>query len=71
MIKFLDINSQYLSIKDEIDQAISSVISESAFIGGKYVSKFEEEMADYQQAKYCVGVGNGTDALEIAIESII
>ena len=32
MIKFLDINSQYLSIKDEIDQAISSVISESAFM---------------------------------------
>lgn len=70
MIKFLDLHSQYLSIKEEIDQAILNVISESAFIGGKYVSQFEEQFADYQQAKYCVGVGNGTDALEIAIESL-
>lgn len=70
MIKFLDLHSQYLSIKEEIDHAISNVISESAFIGGKYVSRFEEHLADYQQAKYCVGVGNGTDALEIAIESL-
>ena len=70
MIKFLDLHSQYLSIKEEIDQAISNVISESAFIGGKYVSQFEENFADYQQAKYCVGVGNGTDALEIAIEAL-
>lgn len=70
MIKFLDLHSQYLSIKEEIDQAISNVISESAYIGGKHVSRFEEHLADYQQAKYCVGVGNGTDALEIAIESL-
>ena len=70
MIKFLDLHSQYLSIKKELDQAISDVINESAFIGGKYVSQFEDHFADYQQAKYCVGVGNGTDALEIAIESL-
>tara|TARA_B100001059_G_C17818075_1_gene576520 strand:+ start:1307 stop:2398 length:1092 start_codon:yes stop_codon:yes gene_type:complete len=70
MIKFLDLHSQYLSIKTEIDQAIFNVINESAFIGGKYVSQFEEHFSDYQQAKYCVGVGNGTDALEIAIESL-
>ena len=70
MIKFLDLNEQYLSIKDEIDKAISLVINESAFIGGKYVKKFEENFARYQQAKYCVGVGNGTDALEIAIEAL-
>ena len=70
MIKFLDLNSQYLSIKDEIDSAISSVINDSAFIGGKYVEQFEKNFAIYHQAKYCVGVGNGTDALEIAIESL-
>ena len=70
MIKFLDLHSQYLSIKDEIDAAISSVLQDSAFIGGKYVSQFEEHFANYQQAKYCVGVGNGTDALEIAIEAL-
>jgi len=70
MIKFLDLNAQYQSIKSEIDQAISNVIYDSAFIGGKYVAKFEAEFAAYQEADYCIGVGNGTDALEIAIESL-
>ena len=70
MIKFLDLKKQYDNIKDEIDEAIKNVINETAFIGGKYVVKFEEEFANYQEAKYAIGVGNGTDALEIAIESL-
>jgi dTDP-4-amino-4,6-dideoxygalactose transaminase len=70
MIDFLDLNAQYLSIKDEIDNAIASVIKDSAFIGGKYVKQFEENFSSYQQVKYCVGVGNGTDALEIAVEAL-
>lgn len=70
MVKFLDLKQQYEGIKEEIDNTISSVISESAFIGGKYVQKFEEEFARYQEAEYCIGVANGTDALEIAIEAL-
>ena len=70
MIKFLDLKSQYDIIKDEIDESIKNVINETAFIGGKYVAKFEKEFAQYQEAKYCIGVGNGTDALEIAIEAL-
>ena len=70
MVKFLDLNKQYNDIKEEIDEAIKNVISETAFIGGKYVAQFEKEFATYQEAKYCIGVGNGTDALEIAIESL-
>ncbi len=70
MIKFLDLHAQYSLIKNEIDDAITSVINESAFIGGKYVKQFEENFSEYQQAQYCVGVGNGTDALEIAIEEL-
>lgn len=69
-IKFLDLYSQYISIKDEIDEAIHSVIRDSAFIGGKYVREFEEKFADYMSAKHCIGVANGTDALEIAIEAL-
>lgn len=68
MIKFLDLHAQYLSIKDEVNSAIYEVIHDSAFIGGKYVKQFEENFASYQNVKFCVGVGNGTDALEIAIE---
>ena len=70
MIKFLDLQRQYNLIKSEIDVAISSVISETAFVGGKFVKKFEEEFAAYCTANFCIGVGNGTDALEIAIESL-
>ncbi len=68
-IKFLDLHAQYLSIKSEIDDAIAAVINDTAFIGGKYVTSFEEEFATYQDAAFCVGAGNGTDALEIALES--
>ena len=70
MIKFLDLKKQYENIKEEIDEAIKNVISETAFIGGRYVTKFEKEFAVYQLAEHCIGVGNGTDALEIAIESL-
>jgi len=70
MVKFLDLAAQYQSIKYEINEAINNVIQESAFIGGKYVEQFEKEFAAYQEAKYCIGVGNGTDAIEIAIEAL-
>ncbi|MBE0471944.1 MAG: DegT/DnrJ/EryC1/StrS family aminotransferase [Methyloprofundus sp.] len=70
MVKFLDLAAQYQSIKQEIDSAIRDVIEKSAFIGGEYVSKFEQEFADYINASHCVGVANGTDAIEIAIESL-
>ena len=70
MVKFLDLKKQYLSIKDEIDKAIKDVIDDTAFIGGKYLEVFESEFAKYNNAKYVIGVGNGTDALEISIEAL-
>ena len=70
MVKFLDLKSQYYSIKSEIDKAIQSVIEHSAFIGGEHVSQFEDSFSNYVGTDYCIGVGNGTDALEIAIEAL-
>jgi dTDP-4-amino-4,6-dideoxygalactose transaminase len=67
MIQFLDLKKQYLSIKDEIDEAVSAVIGDTAFVGGKYVTSFEKNFATYLGIKNVVGVGNGTDALEIAL----
>jgi len=69
-IPFVDLKSQYLTIKSEIDKAIAKVIFDTAFIGGKYVAKFEKEFADYCNVKYCVGVGNGTDALTISLKAL-
>ncbi len=70
MIRFLDLYKQYESIKEEIDAAISSVIKETAFINGTYAAAFEEEFAEYIGVGHCIACGNGTDALEIAIESL-
>jgi dTDP-4-amino-4,6-dideoxygalactose transaminase len=69
MIKLVDLAAQYRSIKSEIDAAIANVISDSAFVGGKNVKDFEQQFAVYTKSKYCIGVANGTDALEIAIEA--
>ena len=69
-IPFVDLKSQYMTIKSEIDKAIKNVISDTAFIGGKYVKNFESEFANYCEARYCIGVGNGTDALFISLKAL-
>jgi dTDP-4-amino-4,6-dideoxygalactose transaminase len=70
VIKFLDLNSQYIKIKGEVDAAFQQVIEKSAFIGGEFVAQFEKQFADFVQVPHCVGVANGTDALEIVIEAL-
>jgi len=70
MIKFMDLHQQYLDIKEEIDSAIMDVVSASAFVGGPYVRKFEQQFAEFLGIEHCVGTGNGTDALEIALEAL-
>ena len=69
-IKFLDLYKQYAGIKAEIDDAIAAVIRDSAFIRGPYVDAFEQEFARYNNAPHCIGVGNGTDAIEIALAAL-
>jgi dTDP-4-amino-4,6-dideoxygalactose transaminase len=70
MVKFLDLKKQYISMKDEIDLAIKNVINDIAFVGGNYLKEFEESFSNYIGTKFCIGVGNGTDALEIALWSL-
>ncbi|MDK2821946.1 MAG: hypothetical protein PWP31_1911 [Clostridia bacterium] len=70
VIPFVDLKAQYSSIKEEIDEALQRVIASAEFIGGSYVSKFEEEFAAYVGVKHCVGVGNGTDGLYIALKAV-
>jgi dTDP-4-amino-4,6-dideoxygalactose transaminase len=69
MIPFVDLKSQYRNIKTEIDAAVQQVITETAFIGGKYADKFEEEFAAYIGSKYCIACANGTDSLEILLKA--
>ncbi len=69
-IPFVDLKSQYESIKEELDNVVSEVISQSAFIGGPYLKSFESAFAEYCGVKRCIGVGNGTDAIFIALKSL-
>ncbi|MBA3037530.1 MAG: DegT/DnrJ/EryC1/StrS family aminotransferase [Desulfobacterium sp.] len=66
-VPFLDLKSQYLSIKKETDHAIQQVIDNCAFAGGPFVERFEKAFAPYCQCKEAIGVGSGTDALWIAL----
>lgn len=69
-IPFADLYSQYLSIKPEIDEAISTVIRDSAFIRGPFVERFETEFAQALGVSHCVSCANGTDALYIAMHAL-
>jgi dTDP-4-amino-4,6-dideoxygalactose transaminase len=69
-IPFVDLHAQYLSIKSEIDAAISDVIAQSAFIRGPHVASFENAWAKTLGVKHCVSCANGTDALYIAMRAL-
>lgn len=69
-IPLVDLKAQYRSIGRELDEAIAGVVARADFIGGGDVKAFEQEFAAYCGAAACVGVGNGTDALYIAIRAL-
>ncbi len=66
-VPFLDLKAQYLPIRDEIHAALDGVLDRTAFAGGPFVAQFEKEFAAFCGAEHAVGVGNGTDALWMAL----
>lgn len=69
-ISMVDLKSQYVRLKSDIDSAIAGVIDQTNFIKGSALKNFEQELADYLNVKHVIGVGNGTDALQIALMSL-
>ncbi|HET7036996.1 MAG TPA: DegT/DnrJ/EryC1/StrS family aminotransferase [Thermomicrobiaceae bacterium] len=69
-VPFVDLKAQYASIKDEIDTAMGSVVETCRFVGGSPVEEFEGAFARFCDVRYAVGVGNGTDALELALRAL-
>ncbi|HKS28035.1 MAG TPA: DegT/DnrJ/EryC1/StrS family aminotransferase, partial [Pyrinomonadaceae bacterium] len=67
MIPFVDLQAQYRGIKEEVDAAVMRVISNASFVLGREVAAFEESFAAYLGARYCVGVSNGTAAIQLAL----
>jgi dTDP-4-amino-4,6-dideoxygalactose transaminase len=69
-IPFVDLYAQYLSIRGEIDEALHSVIRESAFVRGRHVEQFEVAWRELLGLPHCVSCANGTDALYITMRAL-
>ena len=69
-IPLLNLTRQYEDIKNNIDLSLSSVFQTSSYIMGENVKKFEKEFSDYLGVRHSISVGNGTDALIIALKAL-
>jgi dTDP-4-amino-4,6-dideoxygalactose transaminase len=70
VIPLVDLKAQYLAIRPEVDAAIQGVLDEACFILGPPVEAFEGAFAAFCQAKHCVGVASGTDALHLIFRAL-
>ena len=66
-VPLVDLVAQQAEIHDELAPQLQDILQRAAFIGGKEVELFEQQYADFLGARHCIGVGNGTDALELAL----
>ena len=69
-IPLIDLKAQYKSIAEDLDRVTKEVLSSASYIMGKKVTEFEKEFAEYIGVKHAISVGNGTDALVIALKSL-
>lgn len=69
-IPFLDLRAAYLELKAEIDAAVLRSLESGWYIGGAEVEAFEAEYANYCGAQFCIGVGNGLDALHLSLKAL-
>jgi dTDP-4-amino-4,6-dideoxygalactose transaminase len=69
-IQMVDLQTQYQHIKEDIDRGIQAVIDSASFIKGPAVTSFQHNLEAYTGAKHVIPVGNGTDALQIALMAL-
>ena len=69
-IQMVDLQTQYQHIKSDINKGIQAVIDSASFIKGPAVSSFQKNLENYTGAKHVIPVGNGTDALQIALMAL-
>ncbi len=66
-VPFLDLKAQYGSLNGEISEAFQKVMDATAFSGGPFVDRFEEQFANFCGSRYAIGVGSGTEALWLTL----
>ena len=69
-IQMVDLQTQYQHIKEDVDRGIQAVLDSSSFIKGPAVASFQSNLEKYTGAKHVIPVGNGTDALQIALMAL-
>ena len=69
-IPLVDLAAAHAEVAEEVETGFKRVIAETAFIGGAEVAAFEQEYAAFSGLPHCVGVANGTDALELALRAV-
>jgi dTDP-4-amino-4,6-dideoxygalactose transaminase len=70
VIPLVDLAAQHAAVADEVATGWQDVLANTAFIGGPQVSAFEAEYASFTMSRHCIGVANGTDAIEIALRAL-
>jgi dTDP-4-amino-4,6-dideoxygalactose transaminase len=69
-IPLVDLQAQHAEVADDVLAGFAGVLERTSFIGGPDVAAFEEEFAQYCGRTQCVGVANGTDAIELALRAL-
>jgi dTDP-4-amino-4,6-dideoxygalactose transaminase len=69
-IPLVDLAAAHAEVAEEVEAGFKRVIAETAFVGGAEVAAFEQEYAAFSGLPHCVGVANGTDALELAFKAV-
>jgi len=70
VIPLADLAAQHAAVAEEVAQGWQEVLAQTTFIGGPQIAAFEREYAAFTRTRHCVGVANGTDAIEIALRSL-
>mgnify|MGYP001032825894 CR=1 FL=1 len=68
-VPLVDIAAKQEEIQEDLEPALKDILKRGAFVGGKEVELFEQQYAEFIGSRYCVGTGNGTDALEMALSA--
>jgi dTDP-4-amino-4,6-dideoxygalactose transaminase len=69
-VPFLDLKTQFETIREDIMDAVDRVLVSGQFVGGEWVERFEEDFARFVRSRYAVGVSSGTAALELALKAV-
>lgn len=69
-IPYLDLGQVHQQVREQLDQVYEEVLYNESFISGKYCREFEQSFAKFCGVQYCVGVGNGLDAIRLILQAM-